>query len=142
MRTITMNERVRQANNELSLKRMQLAENQRLQTILDSLTHENQSYLGALQTYDEVVPNYNRWSKTLYQLTNGVDDIKSFWITNLIQKPDSSIDLSGISLQRSRIQRISNMFEKGALQSVQVDSIRGQEIYKFMVNVTKVDPEK
>ncbi|HLP14880.1 MAG TPA: hypothetical protein VK470_01405 [Bacteroidota bacterium] len=142
MRTISMNERVRQANNELTMKRMQLAENTRLQSIIDSLGAQNQQYLGALQTYDAVVPNYNRWSKTLYQLTNSVDDIKSFWITNLAQKPDSSIDLGGVSLHRSRIPRISNMFEKSALQSVQTDSIRGQEVYKFLVNVGKTDPEK
>jgi Tfp pilus assembly protein PilN len=142
MRTISMNERVKQANNELSLKRMQLAENQRLQTILDSLGRENQRYLGALATYDAVVPNYNRWSKTLYRLTNSIDDIKSFWITSLAQKPDSSIDLGGISMSRGRIPRISNIFEQGALQSVQVDSIRGQEVYKFLVNVRKPESEK
>ncbi|MGE5314167.1 MAG: hypothetical protein ACM3Q4_05700 [Acidobacteriota bacterium] len=142
MRTISMNERVRQANSELAVKRMQLAENQRLQTILDSLNAQNQQYLGALQTYDAVVPNYNRWSKTLYQLTNSVDDIKSFWVTSLAQKPDSSIDLGGVSLQRSRIPRISRIFEKGALQSVLVDSIRGREVYKFLVNVKKTDADQ
>jgi len=142
MRTITMNERVKQASNELISKRMQLAENQRLQLILDSLGMQNQQYLGALDTYDAVVPNYNRWSKTLYQLTNSVDDIKSFWITELTQRADSSIDLGGTSLSRGKIQRISNIFEKAALQSVQVDSIRGQEVYKFKVNVLKVDAEK
>jgi Tfp pilus assembly protein PilN len=142
MRTITMNERVKQANAELIVKRMQLAENKRLQQILDSLTAQNQQYLGALSTYDAVVPNYNRWSKTLYQLTNSIDDIHSFWITELTQKPDSSIDLAGTTLSRSKIQRISNIFDKAALQSVQVDSIRGREVYKFKVNVLKVDAEK
>jgi len=142
MRTISMNERVKQASNELIAKRMQLAENQRLQQILDSLGAQNQQYLGALDTYDAVVPNYNRWSRTLYQLTNSVDDIKSFWITELTQRTDSSIDLAGTSLSRAKIQRISNIFEKSALQSVQVDSIRGQEVYKFKVNVKKVDEEK
>lgn len=142
MRTITMNDRVKQASAELIMKRMQLAENKRLQQILDSLGMQNQQYLGALGTYDAVVPNYNRWSKTLYQLTNSVDDIKSFWVTDMTQRPDSSIDLGGTSLSRSKIQRISNMFEKSALQSVQVDSIRGQEVYKFKINVLKVDAEK
>jgi Tfp pilus assembly protein PilN len=142
MRTISMNEKVKAASADLILKRMQLAENKRLQQILDSLTNQNQQYVGALETYDAVVPNYNRWSKTLYQLTNSVDDIKSFWITELTQQPDSSFILSGVTLNRSKIQRISNIFEKASLLSVQTDSIRGQEVFKFKVNVQKVDAEK
>jgi Tfp pilus assembly protein PilN len=142
MRTISMKERVKQASNELIMKQMQLAENKRLQQILDSLTNENQQYLGALDTYDAVVPNYNRWSKTLYQLTNSVDDIKSFWITELTQKPDTSFALTGFTLSRSKIRRISTIFENSSLQSVQVDSIRGKEVYKFKVDVQKVNAEQ
>jgi hypothetical protein len=71
-----------------------------------------------------------------------VDDIKSFWVTDMTQKADSSIDLGGISLQRSKIQRIVNIFDKATLQSVLVDSIRGQQVYKFKVNVQKVDMDK
>jgi Tfp pilus assembly protein PilN len=141
-RTITMNEKVKQASAELIKKQMELAENKRLQAILDNLTKENAQYLGALNTYDAVVPNYNRWSKTLYQLTNSVDDIKSFWITDMTQRPDSTFDLSGTSVSRTKIRRISNMFDKASLLSVQTDSIRSQEVYKFKVNVHPVDTEK
>lgn len=140
-RTISMNERVRQTNNTLTQKRVQLAENQRLQQILDSLTEQNGKLLGALDTYDAVVPDYNRWSKTLYHLTAGVDDVKGFWVTDLTQKPDTSFDIAGIALSRSNIRRIAMMFENSSLQSVQVDSIRGKEIYKFKLTVPKANTE-
>ena len=133
---------MRKAQNELQKKQEQLAENQRLQKMIDSLTAENSRYTNALVVYDSTVPNYNRWSKAFYHLTTSVEDVNSLWIKQLTSNADGTMDMDGFTTSRQRIPRIANMFEKATLQSVMSDSLRGQDIYQFKFKVEKIDSEK
>ncbi len=141
-RYTAQNEQVRKAQNELQKKQEQLAENQRLQKMIDSLTAENSRYTNALVVYDSTVPNYNRWSKAFYHLTTSVEDVNSLWIKQLTSNADGTMDMDGFTTSRQRIPRIANMFEKATLQSVMSDSLRGQDIYQFKFKVEKIDSEK
>jgi hypothetical protein len=132
---------MRVANRELQQKQLQLSENERLQTILDSLTVQNQQFISALAVYDSIVPNYNRWSKVFYHLTHSVEDVNSVWVRDILTKPDSSIELTGYTLYRPRIPRIANMFEKATLQSVELEEIRGKTVYKFVLTIQKLDSD-
>lgn len=134
-------EDVRAANRALQEKQLQQSENERLQKILDSLTAQNQQYISALEVYDNIVPNYNRWSKVFYHLTQSVEDVNSLWIGDIQTKPDSTIELTGYTLYRPRIPRIANMFEKATLQSVELQEIRGKTVYKFILSIQKLDSD-
>ncbi len=136
------NDDLRRARVELQRKEAQLVENIRLQGILDSLTLQNQQYISALTVYDSLVPNYNRWSKIFYHLTNSVELVNSVWIKDIVSKGDGSIELTGYSVYRERIPRIANMFEKATLMSVEVENIRGKDVYKFLLMIHKVDSDQ
>ncbi|MFA6540374.1 MAG: hypothetical protein WCT99_02135 [Bacteroidota bacterium] len=132
---------VRKSRNELQKVQAQLAENQRLQGILDSLHGQNKQFESALAVYDSVVPNYNRWSKIFNHLTGSIENVNSVWIRDLVSRGPSAVELTGYSMYRQRIPRIANMFEKATLQSVDVESIRGKDVYKFFLTVEKIEAD-
>ncbi|MDP1677129.1 MAG: hypothetical protein Q8L88_09695 [Bacteroidota bacterium] len=137
-----LNQEVLRSRSDLIKKQEQLAENQRLQSILDSLTRQNSQFESALKVYDQVIPNYNRWSKVFNHLTNSVDGLNSVWIKTIAARGDSSIELMGYTLYRQRIPRIANMFENATLQTVDMDKIREKEVYKFVVLINSFDANK
>ncbi len=134
-RYVDLNEEVRTTRSELNMKQNQLAENQRLQSILDSLTNQNSQYETALQVYDQLMPNYNRWSKIFNHLTSSVEGVNSVWIKDISARGDSAMELTGYTMYRQRIPRISNMFENAVLSSVDMESIRGKDVYRFVLLV-------
>ncbi len=136
------NEEVRRSRLELQKKQEQLAENQRLQFILDSLVGQNAQYESALAVYDSVMPNYNRWSKVFNHLTGSVESVNAVWIKEMAAKGDSSMELTGYTMYRQRIPRISNMFSNAVLQSVDMENIRGKDVYRFLLSVKSVDQEQ
>ncbi|MCX6136746.1 MAG: hypothetical protein NTV54_04530 [Ignavibacteriales bacterium] len=136
-----MGEEVRKASRDLAEKQRALAENLRLQSMLDSLTGQNSQYVNALAVYDSIVPEYNRWSKIFYHLTTSVEDVNALWIRDIVAKTDKSIELTGYTAYRERIPRIANMFQKATLQTVELEEIRGKIVYKFVLLIQKVDPD-
>lgn len=141
-RYFEQNEEVRKSRAELQKVQEQLAENKRLQGIIDSLNGQIVQYENALAVYEKIVPNYNRWSKVFTHLTTSVEDVNSIWIKDLVSRPDSSIELTGFALYSQRIPRIVSMFEKATLQSVDMQEIRGKEVHRFVLHVQKVDADK
>ncbi|MFZ4619045.1 MAG: hypothetical protein ACOYNS_00690 [Bacteroidota bacterium] len=141
-RFATLNDDVRRSKNELQKKQEQLAENQRLQLILDSLVTQNASYESALIVYDSLMPNYNRWSKVFNHLSGSVESVNSVWIKDMVAKGDSGMELQGYTVFRQRIPRIANMFEKATLQTVDIENIRGKDVYKFVISVKNFDTDK
>ena len=141
-RYATLNDDVRRSKNELQKKQEQLAENQRLQLILDSLVAQNANYETALVVYDSLMPNYNRWSKVFNHLSNKVEAVNSVWIKDMVAKGDSGMELMGYTAYRQRIPRIANMFEKATLQTVDIENIRGKDVYKFVITVSNFDSDK
>jgi Tfp pilus assembly protein PilN len=137
-----LNQEVQRSRSDLAKKQVQLAENQRLQSILDSLAGQNGQFESALKVYDQIIPNYNRWSKVFNHLTNSVDGLNSVWIKTIAAKGDSSIELMGYTLYRQRIPRIANMFDNAVLQTVDMEKIREKEVYRFVVLINSFDANK
>jgi len=136
------NEEVRRSKLDLQKKQEQLAENQRLQTILDSLVAQNAQFESSLAVYDSVMPNYNKWSKVFNHLTNSVESVNSIWIKDMVAKGDSTMELMGYTMYRQRIPRIANMFANATLQTVEMENIRGKDVYKFVLTVQNVTEDK
>ncbi len=141
-RFATQNEEVRRSRSELQKKQEQLAENQRLQGILDGLIVQNSQYEAALKIYDQLMPNYNRWSKMFNHLTGTVESVNAVWIKDVTARGDTTLQMTGYTLFRQRIPRIANMFENATLQSVDIENIRGKDVYRFSLVVhSKVKDE-
>ncbi len=134
------NDDVRKSRSELQKVQEQLAENKRLQSVLDSLHGQNKQFESALAVYDSIVPNYNRWSKIFNHLTNSVENVNSVWVKDVVSN-GSKLELTGYSLYRQRIPRIANMFEKATLKSVDVEKIREKDVYKFFLTVDKIEAD-
>ncbi len=141
-RYANQNEDVRRSKIELQKKQEQLAENQRLQGILDSLVSQNKQYETALAVYDSIMPNYNRWSKVFNHLTSSVESVNSVWIKDMVANGDSTMELTGFTTYRQRIPRIANMFENAQLSTVDMENIRGKDVYKFVLSVKNVIEDK
>ena len=75
-------------------------------------------------------------------LTNSFEGVNSIWIKDMVAKADSSIELTGYSMYRQRIPRIANMFEQATLQSVDVETIRGKDVFRFILVIKKIDADK
>jgi Tfp pilus assembly protein PilN len=136
------NEEVRRSRLELQKKQDQLAENQRLQSILDSLVGQKKQFESALAVYDSVMPNYNKWSKVFNHLTNSVESVDAVWIKDMVATGDSSVELMGYTLYRQRIPRIANMFANATLKTVDLENIRGKDVYKFILTIKNVQEDK
>ena len=141
-RYASLNDDVRRSRIELQKKQEQLSENQRLQSILDSLVTQNKQFESALTVYDSLMPNYNRWSKVFNHLTSSVENVNSVWIKDMVAKGDSSMELMGYTMYRQRIPRIANMFGNATLQTVEIENIRGKDVYKFVLSVKNVEEDK
>lgn len=140
-RFATLNDDVRRSQKDLQKKQEQLAENQRLQAILDSLIAQDKQYQSALTVYDSLMPDYNRWSTMFNHLTGKVEGISNVWIKDIVAKGDSSMELMGYTTMRQRIPRVANIFENATLQSVEIENIRGKDVYKFVITVRSISPE-
>ena len=123
------------ARQENTLKRLQLqmGEVDRLKGIIKGIDDEIGKYKVAMNVYDSLVPGYDRWTQTITTMANGVENIRSLWFTNLTSKEDAGIDVEGYALYRSRVPRISNLFDNTTLRQVTIEPIRqdAPQVYKF-----------
>ena len=114
-----------------------IAENDRLKDAISGLNDQIGRYNTALAVYDSLVPGSGRWNKALAQLTKGVEDLGAVWITEVIAQPDGSMRLTGYTLYRGRIPRISALFDNSTLARVEVKEIRAKtpSVYNFVISV-------
>ena len=120
------------------VKQAQLAENQRMQTQIDSLDLQMQRYTTSLALFDSLVPGSDRWAKSVSSIANGVDDISSSWITSYRSTPAGGTIVNGFSVYRARIPRIVSLFgEAAVLRKVTVEKIREKIVYEFEIEVPK-----
>lgn len=119
--------------NTLSRMQLQLAEVNRLKAIIKGIDDEVARYRVAMNVYDSLVPGSDRWTKTITTLASGVENIRALWFTDVKSVQDAGIEVSGYALYRSRIPKISEMFENTTLRQVIIEPIRedAPQVYKF-----------
>jgi hypothetical protein len=81
------------------------------------------------------VPGSERWSKILTQVSHGVEDLNSIWLTDFTAGTDGLLVMNGFAVYRTRIPRLSTLFENSILKEVNVQAIREQTVYKYRVEV-------
>jgi hypothetical protein len=64
-----------------------------------------------------------------------VEDLNSIWLTDLSAGTDGNMDLNGFALYRTRIPRLSTLFENALLEEVNVQEIRKETVYKYRIKV-------
>ena len=126
---------LREMRESLTLKESQQAENLQLSNSIESLQQQLSHYKTSLALYDSLVPGSERWSKVLTQLSHGVEDMNSIWVTELTAGKESSIGLTGFAQYRMRIPRFTGLFDNAILKEVTVQAIRNSEVYHYSVEV-------
>lgn len=116
-------------------KRSQLAENETLQNSINGLQEQIGRFQNSLALYDTLVPGSERWSKAFTQLSHGVEDLNSIWVTDFSSGPGGPIALNGFTVYRTRIPRLATLFDNSVLKEVNVQAIREQTVYRYRIEV-------
>lgn len=119
----------------LTLKESQLAENRTMLASIQGLQEQLAKYQGSLALYDSLVPGSDRWSKILTQMSHGVEDLNSLWLTDFSSTETGQITLNGFAMYRTRIPRVSTLFEGALLKEVNVQEIRDETVYHYKIEV-------
>jgi hypothetical protein len=124
----------------LILKESQRAENQTLSTSISALEEQLSRYRASLALYDSLTPGAERWSKMLTQVSHGVEDLNSIWLTDMNGGSDGAMAMNGYAVYRTRIPRLSSLFDNSLLKEVNVQAIREQTVYKYRLEVPPQTP--
>lgn len=135
MQITQKNKEINELRSQLTLKESQRAENLTLSNSIMALEEQLGRYRASLALYDSLVPGSERWSKILTQLSHGVEDLNSIWLTDFNGAQEGSVNLNGYAVYRTRIPRLSTLFENALLQEVTVQSIREQTVYHYKIDV-------
>jgi Tfp pilus assembly protein PilN len=129
------NKQIRELREQLTLKESQRAENLTLSNSIMALEEQLGRFRTSLALYDSLVPGSERWSRTLTQLSHGVEDLNSIWLTDLNGNQEGAVNMNGYAVYRTRIPRLSTLFENALLQEVTVQQIREQTVYRYRIDV-------
>ncbi len=132
---VQKNKSIAASEDLLERKRTQLAENETLQNSINGLQEQIGRFQASLALYDTLVPGSERWSKALTQLSHGVEDLNSIWLTEFSSAPDGPISMSGYTVYRTRIPRLATLFDNSVLKEVNVQAIREQTVYRYKIDV-------
>jgi len=132
---------IRELRDVLVLKESQKAENLTLSNSIVALEEQLNRYRTSLALYDSLIPGAERWSRVLTQLSHGVEDLNSIWLTDFNGQVDGSVNMNGYAVYRTRIPRLSTLFDNAVLREVNVQAIREQTVYRYKIEVPP-QPEK
>jgi hypothetical protein len=119
----------------LRLKQTQIAEVEALQASIIELEQQLVKFQTSLALYDSIVPGSDRWHRTFTQLSHGVEDLNSLWLADLGSDEKGVVTMSGYSIYRTRIPRLSTLFDSSILKEVTVQEIREVPLYKYIIEV-------
>jgi Tfp pilus assembly protein PilN len=132
---VQKNKSIADSRDLLERKRSQLAENETLQNSIDGLQEQIGRFQASLALYDTLVPGSERWSKLFTQMSHGVEDLNSIWLTDFSSTPGGPMTMNGFTVYRTRIPRLATLFESSVLKEVNVQAIREQTVYRYKIDV-------
>jgi Tfp pilus assembly protein PilN len=136
--SMSITEKSKQINEQqqvLALKQSQIAEIEALQSSILELEQQLGKFNTSLALYDSIVPGYDRWSKSLTQLSHGVEDLNSIWLTDIASDEHGRVTMNGYTIYRTRIPRLATLFDASLLKEVTVQDIREVPVYKYLIEV-------
>lgn len=126
---------LRELADVLTLKESQKAENLTLANSIQALEDQLTRYKTSMALYDSLVPGSERWSKVLTQMSHGVEDLNSIWLSDLTGGKEAELLVNGFTTYRTRIPRLSALFDNALLEEVNVQEIRKQTVYRYRIKV-------
>lgn len=137
---VQKNKSIEDGRELLERKRSQLAENETLQNSINGLQEQIGRFQASLALYDTLVPGSERWSKLFTEMSHGVEDLNSIWLTDFSVPSGGSMTMNGFTVYRTRIPRLSALFESSILKEVSVQAIREQTVYRYKLEIPVAAP--
>ena len=133
--TVQKNKSIEDTRELLERKRSQLAENETLQNSINGLQEQIGRFQASLALYDTLVPGSERWSNLFTELSHGVEDLNSIWLTDFSVVSGGPMTMNGFTVYRTRIPRLSTLFENSILKEVSVQAVREQTVYRYKIEI-------
>ncbi|MBI5474086.1 MAG: PilN domain-containing protein [Ignavibacteriae bacterium] len=122
----------------LDVKHSQIGENTALSNSISAMQEQLMRYNASMALYDSLVPGADKFSKAFSQLSSGVEDMNSIWISEFIAQETGQATLNGFAVNRSRIPRMSALFDNSQLKEVTTEEIRGETVYRYKIEVPSI----
>lgn len=119
----------------LDVKTAQISENTTLMSSIAVLQGQLNKYKTSMALYDTLVPGADKFSKAFSQLSNGIDDLNSIWVNEFVATEAGQATMNGFAVSRSRIPRLSSLFDKALLKEVTTEEIREETVYRYKIEV-------
>ncbi len=119
----------------LDVKTAQISENTTLMSSIAELQDQLGKYKASMALYDTLVPGADRFTKAFSQLSNGIDDLNSIWVNDFAATEAGQATVNGFAVSRSRIPRLSSLFDRALLKEVTTEEIRGETVYRYKIEV-------
>jgi hypothetical protein len=132
------NQEILEQRTVLDVKNAQIGENTALMSSISTLQDQLVKYNASMALYDSLVPGADRFSKAILHLSNGVEDMNSIWVNEFVASEVGQVVLNGFAVNRSRIPRLSAMFDNAQLKEVTTEEIRGEPVYRYKIDVPSI----
>jgi Tfp pilus assembly protein PilN len=116
-------------------KQGRIADNTKLQSAIAGLQAKIEKKKGAVTLYESLTTGSNQWTATLKDIANEIHELKSLWLTNITSTPDGGMVITGLSLYRNRIPKLTAHFGNATLKRVTQKQIRERRVYEFELHV-------
>ncbi len=126
---------ITEMRNLLDVKTAQISENTTLMSSIAELQDQLGKYKASMALYDTLVPGADKFSKAFSQLSNGIDDLNSIWVNEFTATEAGQATMNGFAVNRSRIPRLSSLFDRALLKEVTTEEIRGETVYRYKIEV-------
>jgi hypothetical protein len=118
-------------------KQGRIADNAKLQSATAGLQAKIEKKKGLVTLYESLTSSGNQWTATLKDLADEIHKLKGLWFTNIESTPEGGMVITGLSLYRNRIPRLTAHFENATLKRVTQKQIRERRVYEFELHVPK-----
>lgn len=122
----------------LDVKTAQIGENTTLMNSISTMRDQLGKYRASMALYDSLVPGADKFSKAFTQVSNGVEDLNSIWVNEFIAVESGQVTMNGFAVSRSRIPRLTSMFDNAQLKEVTTEEIRGETVYRYKIEVPTI----
>lgn len=122
----------------LDVKNSQITENTTLMNSINALQDELVRYNASMALYDSLVPGADKFSKAFSRLSNGVEDMNSIWVNEFVALASGQVTINGFAVNRSRIPRLSALFDDAQLKEVLTEEIRNETVYHYKIEVPSI----
>ncbi|MEO8168095.1 MAG: hypothetical protein ABI623_07605, partial [bacterium] len=129
------NQEVTELRGVLDVKTAQISENTTLMSSISALQDQLGKYKASMALYDSLVPGADKYTKAFSQLSNGINDLNSIWVNDFSATEAGQATMNGFAVNRSRIPRLSSLFDRALLKEVTTEEIRGETVYKYKIEV-------